>query len=169
MQLKKLQIKIILLVVLVFQGVTTCHGIERAGQMGQSWSFPVFLDPIKSYDEVTYHFDTAYFLYEQWAAELSLDAQVGGRQLFYLEFGPNFYPVPDAKVLPYLSGRFLYTMVPHGDLGWLANIGFEIPLGRSYQIENLKLRVNTGGGQFFFDSGSNLFLELVRLGFVWNF
>lgn len=145
------------------------HAIEKAGQIGQSWSFPLFLDPVKSFDQATYHFDTAYFLSEKVAASFALSAQVQGNNIFYLELGPDFYPAPDLKFLPFITVRLLYTIEPSKDAGWLANLGVEAPLSSSYQLENLKLRISSGGGQFFFDTDNVLFLELVRVGLIWSF
>lgn len=166
---QKLQIKIILILSLILLNVPSAKAVERLGFIGQSWSFPLFFNTPNSFDEITYHLDTGYFLHEKWSAILSIDAQVDGQELFYLELGPDFYPVQDVKLLPYVSARLLYTMVPNGNPGWLVNMGFEMHLGKSYQIENLRLRVNTGGGQFLFDNSSLTFIELIRLGLIWTF
>ncbi len=167
--MKNLQIKITLIAALCLGWLSQGHAIEKAGQIGQSWSFPVFLDPAKSFDQATYHFDTAYFLSEKWAASFSVNTQVQGNKIFYLELGPDFYPAPDLLLQPFMTARLLYTIEPTQDAGWISSLGVEIPLSRSYQLENLKFRLSSGGGQFFFDSGTILFLELVRAGLIWTF
>jgi hypothetical protein len=168
-QLKKLQTKLILIMGCLLGTFQTVSAVERLGYVGQTWSFPLFLRSPHSYDEITYHLDTAYFLHEKVSAALSIDTQVDGLQLFYLEFGPDFYPIQDSWFLPYMSARLLYTMVPSGAPGWLVNLGFETRLSSSYETENLRLRVNTGIGQFITHSDNFLFIELIRIGLIWSF
>ena len=147
----------------------TGHAIERLGYIGQSWSFPVYLKPTKSWDEVTYHFDTAYFLNEKWSATFSLDAQVAGRQYFLLELGPDFYPIQDVIIMPWITGRFLYTMLPNGNIGWVSEVGFETHLSASQEGENFRLRISSGAGQLFVGSDNLFFIETARVGLLWSF
>lgn len=145
------------------------NAIERLGYIGQSFSAPLFVRNPNSYDELTYHLDMGYFLQEKVAVNLSIDTQVDGLQLFYLEFGPEFYPVQDTLITPFASARLLYTMVPNGTAGWLANLGIESQLSRNHEAENFRLRISTGAGQFLFDGDNVLFIELIRVGLVWAF
>ncbi len=154
---------------LFFMSIHPCKAIERLGYVGQTWSFPVFFTPVKSYDEITYHLDLGYFLTEKWSAVIAMNIQVAGMQIFMLELGPDFYPVQDVKVMPWISARLLYTMLPDGDAGWLTEAGIETHLSKSSELENLRLRVGVGGGQLFLNPQSTFFLEMVRVGLIWNF
>lgn len=40
-------------------------------------------------------------------------------------------------------------MLPNGDAGWRGNLGFEIHVSPNTQLENLRLRVSTGGAVIF--------------------
>jgi len=168
-QLRKYQIKIALILAFVCMALPKAHGVERLGYIGQTWSFPLLFSSPQSHDEITYHFDMAYFLHERWSATLSINAQLDGLQLFYLELGPDFYPLLDARFMPFFSGRLLYTMLPNGDAGWQANIGFETHVAETSQLENLRLRVSSGVGQLFLNPNDVIFLELVRVGLIWCF
>lgn len=154
---------------LVFLVIPSAQSVERLGYIGQSFSFPLFLRKQNSYDEMTYHLDMGYFLHEKIAVNLSIDTQVDGLELFYLEFGPEFYPVQDKMISPFVSARLLYTMVPNGTAGWLVNMGVETQLSQNHQSENFRLRLSTGVGQFLFENETILFAELVRIGLVWAF
>jgi CDP-glycerol glycerophosphotransferase (TagB/SpsB family) len=168
-QWKKYQIKIICVLAFLFVAIPTANSIERLGYLGQTWSFPIFFTTPQSNDEITYHLDTSYFLHERWSANLSINAQLAGLELFYLELGPDFYPIQDKTLIPFISARLLYTMIPNGDAGWQINVGFETHLSKSSQLENLRLRAGTGVGQLFLDSQTVLFTELVRVGLIWCF
>jgi hypothetical protein len=168
-QWKKYQIKIICVLAFLFIAMPSAKAIERLGYIGQTWSFPIFFGTPQSTDEATYHFDTSYFLHERWSANLSINAQLAGMQLFYLELGPDFYPVQDTRLIPFISGRLLYTMIPNGDAGWQVNLGFETHVSKSSQLENLRLRVNSGVGQLFLNTEDVMFIQLIRAGLIWSF
>ncbi len=166
---KKYQIKMVCILALMVMNMPSAKAVERLGYLGQSWSFPLFFGNPQSMDEVTYHLDTAYFLHEKWSATFSLNTQLAGMQLFYLELGPDFYPVQDKFLIPFISGRLLYTMLPNGDAGWRGNLGFEIHVSPNTQLENVRLRVSTGVGQLFLKPNDTIFLELLRVGLIWCF
>lgn len=63
---KKYQIKMVCILALMVMNMPSAKAVERLGYLGQSWSFPLFFSSPQSMDEVTYHFDTAYFLHEKW-------------------------------------------------------------------------------------------------------
>lgn len=111
----------------------------------------------------------AYFLHEKWTAFLSINTQVDGQKYFYLDFGPDFYPLRDVIVMPFVSARLLYTMMPAGTPGWLSHIGVEIPLGTSREVENFRFRVSSGFGGFFLDGQDSYFVEMARVGLIWSF
>lgn len=169
MRLRNLQIKIIVIVLLTVAFSGRAMAIERAGYLGQTWSFPLFLTPSHSSKEVTYHFDMSYFLHEKWTADLSLNTQMDGLRYFYLELGPDFYPIQDVIILPFVSARFLYTMLPSGHPGWMSQIGFETHIAKSNEIENLRLRFSAGAGEFLMDPENQFFIELARIGLIWSF
>lgn len=158
-----------LLACLIFTAVPRAYSIERLGYIGQSFSFPLFFRTPHSYDEMTYNIDMGYFLHENVSVSLSINTQVDGLELFYLEFGPQFYPIKDARFMPYVSARLLYTMVPNGDAGWITDFGIETQLSQSHEAENFRVRLGSGVGQFLFDSGNVTFLQLARIGLVWCF
>ncbi len=143
--------------------------VERLGMIGQSWSFPMYLSPNHNYKGITQHLDMSYFLHENWAAFLSINTQVNGPKIFSLELGPDLYPIQDVILLPFLSPRFIYTMIPNGKTGWYVSTGFEVHIGRSSQIENMRLRVSTGMGQMYVLPEEQTFVDLVRLGLIWCF
>lgn len=167
-RLQNFQIKMVLIIALAIVPLSS-QAIERAGYLGQSWSVPLFLTTPHHHDEVTSHFDMAYFLDEKWTASLSLNTQVEGLKYFYLEFGPDYYPIQDVIVLPFISARLLYTMLPAGNAGWMSQVGFETHLGGSDEVENFRLRVSSGVGQFFVDKENELYVEIARIGLIWSF
>jgi hypothetical protein len=154
---------------LIFGAAQSVPAVERLGYIGQSFTFPLFLSDPQSYDDLTYNLDMGYFLHESVSVSLSINTQVDGMQLFYLEFGPQYYPLHDVFFMPYFSARLLYTMVPNGTAGWIADMGIEAQLSRSHDAENFRVRIGTGAGQFFFDNEYMMFVQLARVGLIWSF
>ncbi|MEZ4846251.1 MAG: hypothetical protein R2877_04690 [Bdellovibrionota bacterium] len=143
--------------------------IERLGYIGQSFSFPLFFRDQHSYNEMTYHMDMGYFLHENVGNVLV--HQRSSRWFGTVLSGIRASILSRTRYMDdavCLSQTFVF-MVPNGDAGWIASFGFEMPLSKSYEAENFRLRFGTGMGQFLFDSGNVLFMQLARVGLIWSF
>jgi hypothetical protein len=122
--------------------------------------------PERTYENRTYSLDIGYFLRESVTFTFSFQFAVDGAKQVAIALGPEFYLTKDTFVLPYLSGQYMYTMLPNGNSGWKITSGVEKNLYPLLGIDNIHVRLATGVYQIFEDPDARWAWEIIKLGFV---
>ncbi|MCB0272129.1 MAG: hypothetical protein KDD46_03850 [Bdellovibrionales bacterium] len=144
--------------------------IERLLSLGQAVSLPRYSSPQSTFDNRSYHLDLGYFFREGVMIHMSFQFGLDGDKQVSLRFGPEFYLLKDASFLPYVGAKYMYTIVPNGNQGWMGQWGVEKDLAFLFGMENMVLRLSSGYGVIYVSDASNRnYWEIVNIGFMFAF
>lgn len=158
------------IVLTLFFGLGSASAIERAGSIGVTFLPPVQLQPDLGGGDLVYGIDMSYFFAERWSGVLSWDIGLTGNKAVGVAVGPQYFFLPDARVNPYATAKFIYHLSPKNDLGWRINGGAEWNLVAATGMDNMALYGELGISQIIRANLPNLLtFELIRIGLRWSF
>jgi len=101
---------------------------------------------------------------------LGLQFALGGDKSIHLRLGPEFYLLKDQPLLPWVGAKYVYTIEPSGDQGWLLELGVERNLDFLFDFQNVALRASTGFSYVYVKSGPDRnYFEMIQLALLFAF
>lgn len=150
--------------------VSNAVAIDRVLSIGQSFSQPRFFKPDTTYENRSYHIDLGYFYRESVQIALSFQFGLDGDQHVGLRLGPEFYLLKDSAYLPWVGTKYIYSIVPKNNQGFMVEFGLEKDLEFLFGFENMVIRASTGFAKMWMlDEPNRSYLELIRLGMAFTF
>lgn len=168
--MRKIPIKITLMLLLCVGVVSPAKAIERLVSIGQEVSLPRYFEPIATNKNRSYHLNIGYFFREHIHVSLSFQFGLDGDQQIHLRFGPEFYLLRDSLILPWIGTKYIYTIEPGHNQGWMGQLGLEKNMSFIFGFENIVLRASTGVAFIYVDGAPDRnYYEIINLGLMFAF
>ncbi|MCB1198523.1 MAG: hypothetical protein KDK51_09120 [Deltaproteobacteria bacterium] len=165
--MKKILLKFVLLSCLQILFVEPANCIERLISIGQSVSFPRYFQPEATGKNRSYHLDVGYFFFFFLHIALSFKFALDGDKQTHIRFGPEFYLLKDRSFLPWIGAKYIYTLDPSSNQGWLTQLGVEKKLDFIFGFENMVIRASTGFAYIYVnDADDRSYFEILNMGFM---
>ena len=156
----------------IFPQVNPCFAtaVDRYGFLGNTFSFPMQFEPVKEAKNEAFAIELGTFFSERWAGILAFDFAVKDSDRIALAIGPRVYLALDLRLKPYVGGRFMYLVNTTNDIGGRIQFGLEYDLERLTRMNNLRFTAETGVTGFVQkDIADEMYWDMIRLGFAWNY
>lgn len=149
---------------------SSAFATPRILSVGQSVSLPRYINPESTFENRSYHLHLGYYFRESVHIDLGFVFGLDGDQQIQLRFGPEFYLFQDVAWLPWMGAKYIYTINPQGNQGWMAQVGVEKDLSFLFRFENIVLRASTGFAQVYVSDAENrTFWEMLNVGIWFTF